>query len=190
MLQNLSFASRAPRRTGGSASLTSGERGPPSEAPLEVDAWTPTLHSFLEPSCSSSSGSPTPASGPGHRNQLGVNRGANARVQVAVSTDSMPMYDSLADQIKYFLLNGGDYHVAPNLGSDVLDRIDAFVARFLGSPRALPPHPGAVVRALLAHGLLDHTPRLLFVSPEASCGKTLPWRSLKHLVPRPDRQRT
>ena len=29
MLQNLSFASRAPRRTGGSASLTSGERGPP-----------------------------------------------------------------------------------------------------------------------------------------------------------------
>ena len=43
----------------------------------------------------------------------------------------MPMYDSLADQIKYFLLNGGDYHVAPNLGSDVLDPIDAFVARFL-----------------------------------------------------------
>ena len=33
----------------------------------------------------------------------------------------MPMYESLADQIKYFLLNGGDYDVAPNLGSDVLD---------------------------------------------------------------------
>jgi hypothetical protein len=37
----------------------------------------------------------------------------------------MPMYDSLADQIKYFLLNGGDYHVAPDIGSDVLDVIDA-----------------------------------------------------------------
>ena len=43
----------------------------------------------------------------------------------------MPMYDSLADQIKYFLLNGGDYHVAPDLGADVLDAVDAFGARFL-----------------------------------------------------------
>ena len=45
----------------------------------------------------------------------------------------MPMYDSLADQIKYFLLNGGDYHVAPDLGADyqalaaeVLEHLDGF----------------------------------------------------------------
>ena len=84
----------------------------------------------------------------------------------------MPMYDSLADQIKYFLLNGGDYHVAPNLGSDVLDRIDAFAARFLGYSRA---HRHTHVLWVAHCWLMDcweHTPRLLFVSPEPNCGKT------------------
>ena len=67
----------------------------------------------------------------------------------------MPMYDSLADQIKYFLLNGGDYHVAPDLGVDVLDAVDAFGARFLAYPELRPPRPGAVDGALLADGLLE-----------------------------------
>jgi hypothetical protein len=86
----------------------------------------------------------------------------------------MPMYDSLADQIKYFLLNGGDYHVAPNLGADVLDQADAFAARF----EVLPSEHARTAHVLwCAHTWFmdcwDHTPRLLFISPEASCGFAL-----------------
>ena len=86
----------------------------------------------------------------------------------------MPMYDSLADQIKYFLLNGGDYHVAPNLGSDVLDRIDAFVARFLGYPE----HYRHTQVLWIAHTWLmdvwEHTPRLLFVSRRQAAARPAP----------------
>ena len=99
----------------------------------------------------------------------------------------MPMYDSVADQIKYFLLNGGDYHVAPNLGSAVLDQVDTFAARF----RALPDEHARHAHTLwCAHcwfmDVWEHTPRLLFISPEASCGKTRALTVTKHLVPRPD----
>ena len=99
----------------------------------------------------------------------------------------MPMYDSLADQIKYFLLNGGDYHVAPNLGSDVLDRIDTFAARFLALPNEHARHTHVL---WCAHcwfmDCWEHTPRLLCTSPEAGCGKTRALTVTKHLVPRPD----
>ena len=99
----------------------------------------------------------------------------------------MPMYDSLADQIKYFLLNGGDYHVAPNLGSEVLDRIDTFAARFLAYPNEHARHTHVLwcVHCWLMD-CWEHTPRLLFVSPEAGCGKTRALTVTKHLVPRPD----
>jgi hypothetical protein len=104
-----------------------------------------------------------------------------------VSTDSMPMYDSLADQIKYFLLNGGDYHVAPDLGADVLDVVDDFVARFEVLSHDYYRHTQVL---WIAHTWLmdvwEHTPRLLFVSPEASCGKTRALTVTRHLVPRPD----
>jgi hypothetical protein len=99
----------------------------------------------------------------------------------------MPMSDSLADQIEYFLLNGGDYHVAPNLGSDVLDVIDTFAARFLA---LLNEHARHTLVLWCAHcwfmDCWEHTPRLLFISPEASCGKTRALTVIKHLVPRPD----
>ena len=82
------------------------------------------------------------------------------------------MSDSLADQLKYFLLNGGDYHMAPNLGSDVLDRIDTYVARFLALPNE---HARHTLVLWCAHCCFmdcwEHTPRLLFTSPEAGCGK-------------------
>ena len=32
----------------------------------------------------------------------------------------------------------------------------------------------------------EHTPRLLFISPEAGCGKTRAMTVTNHLVPRPD----
>ena len=96
----------------------------------------------------------------------------------------MPMYDSLADQIKYFLLNGGDYHVAPNLGSDVLDRIDAFVARFLGYPEHYRHTQVLWMAHCWAMDCWIRTPRLLFVSPEPNCGKTTALEIIQRFVPR------
>jgi hypothetical protein len=97
------------------------------------------------------------------------------------------MYESLADQIQYFLLNGGDYHVAPDLGADVLDYVDDFALRILALSHDYYRH---TLVLWAAHCWLtdcwEYTPRLLFVSPEASCGKTRALTVLKNLVPRPD----
>ena len=41
----------------------------------------------------------------------------------------MPMYDSLADHIKWLLLEGATYRDAPNLGADVLDCVDTLDAK-------------------------------------------------------------
>ena len=38
----------------------------------------------------------------------------------------MPMYDSLAREIEYLILAGAAYMDAPNLGSEVLDLVDAY----------------------------------------------------------------
>ena len=98
----------------------------------------------------------------------------------------MPMYDSLAREIEYLILAGATHVDAPDLGSDVLDIADAFAARFLSySEQARHAHV-----LWCAHTWLmdcwDHAPRLLFISPEAGCGKTRALTVTKHLVPRPD----
>jgi len=98
----------------------------------------------------------------------------------------MPMHDSLAREIEYLILAGAAYKDAPNLGSDVLDFVDAFAARFLSySEQARHIHV-----LWCAHTWFmdcwEHTPRLLFTSPEAGCGKTRALTVIKHLVPRPD----
>ena len=76
---------------------------------------------------------------------------------------------------------------APNLGSDVLDVIDAFAARFLALPNEHARHTHVL---WCAHCWLmdcwEHTPRLLFISPEAGCGKTRALTVTGQLVPRPD----
>ena len=99
----------------------------------------------------------------------------------------MPMYDSLADQIKYFLLNGASYDVAPDLGADVLDQVDAFLARFISYPDEHARHAHVL---WIAHCWLTdcfgHTPRLLFISPEPGCGKTHALTVTGCLVPRPE----
>ncbi len=103
-----------------------------------------------------------------------------------MNTDSIPIYNSLADEIKYLLLNRGDYHVVPNLGSDVLDQVEAFATRFSAFPDEHARHAHTL---WCAHSWLmdcwEHTPRLIFVSPEAGCGKTLALTVTEHLVPRP-----
>ncbi len=93
----------------------------------------------------------------------------------------------LADEIKWLLLEGASYWDAPNLGAAVLDLVLSFVLRFLSLPNE---HAYVAHTLWCAHSWLmpcwEHTPRLLFVSPEASCGKTRALMVTKHLVPRAD----
>jgi hypothetical protein len=93
----------------------------------------------------------------------------------------------LLGEIEYLLRQGATYDVAPNLGSDVLDRIDGFCRRFIVYPNE---HVGHAHTLWIAHCWLmdcwEHTPRLLFVSPEAGSGKTLALTVTGCLVPRPD----
>jgi hypothetical protein len=93
----------------------------------------------------------------------------------------------LLGEIEYLLRQGATYEVAPNLGADVLDRIEAFLARFIAYPGEHARHAHVL---WIAHTWLmdcwDHTPRLLFVSPEAGSGKTLALTVTGCLVPRPD----
>jgi hypothetical protein len=97
----------------------------------------------------------------------------------------MPMYDSLADQIKYFLLNGGDYHLAPNLGADVLDCADEFLARLLVHQADYYRHTHVLWMAHTSStDCWRYTPRLLFVSPEPGCGKSLALTITERLVAR------
>ncbi len=98
----------------------------------------------------------------------------------------MPMYDSLAREIEYLIKAGATYQDATDIGSDVLDVVDAFVGRFLSLPDE---HARHTITLWVAHCWLmdcwEHTPRLLFVSPEAGCGKTRALTVIGHLVPRP-----
>ncbi|MCX5044036.1 DUF3631 domain-containing protein [Aldersonia sp. NBC_00410] len=104
-----------------------------------------------------------------------------------MNADAMPVCDSLAREIEYLIRAGATHVDAPNIGSDVLDVIDAFVARFLALPSEQARH---TLVLWCAHTWLmdcwEHTPRLLFTSPEAGCGKTRALTVTKHLVPRPD----
>ena len=93
----------------------------------------------------------------------------------------------LLREIEYLIRAGATYIDAPTLGEEVLDRIDAFAARFLVYPSEHARHAHAL---WCAHAWLmdcwEHTPRLLFISPEAGCGKTRALTVTKHLVPRPN----
>ncbi|BCP12376.1 hypothetical protein MINTM020_44740 [Mycobacterium paraintracellulare] len=93
----------------------------------------------------------------------------------------------LADDVKWLLLEGGSYLDAPDLGASVLDLVQGFTSRFLSLPGE---HARTAHTLWCAHTWLmpcwEHTPRLLFVSPEAACGKTRSLIVTKHLVPRAD----
>ncbi|ORV86051.1 hypothetical protein AWC08_25140 [Mycobacterium gordonae] len=104
-----------------------------------------------------------------------------------VSTNSMPMYDNLADHIRWLLLEGATYQETPDLGAEVLDLVDSFAARFLALPNDYARH--SLVLWCTHCWLMDcweHTPRLLFTSPEAGSGKTRALMVTSQLVPRPD----
>ena len=61
---------------------------------------------------------------------------------------------------------------ATTLGEEVLDQIDAFLARFLGYPEHYRHTQVLWMAHCWAMDYWTRTPRLLFVSPEPNCGKT------------------
>jgi hypothetical protein len=91
---------------------------------------------------------------------------------------------SLAREIEYLIRAGATYIDAPTLGEEVLDRIDAFAARFIGYD----DHARHAHVLWMAHAWLmdcwNRTPRLLFVSPEPNCGKTTALEITQRFVPR------
>lgn len=89
--------------------------------------------------------------------------------------------------LEFLLKNGATYDIAADLGSDVLDRISAFLGRFIAYPNE---HAHRAHVLWIAHAWLmdvwNYTPRLLFISPEAGCGKTFALEVTSLLVPRAD----
>lgn len=111
---------------------------------------------------------------------------AYARVRVAVTTDSLPTHDGLAREIEYLILAGATHVEAPNIGSEVLDLIDAYAVRFLDFSHEYYRYMFVLWAAhTWFMDAWNHTPRLLFVSPEAGCGKTTAMDVVEQLVPRP-----
>jgi Protein of unknown function (DUF3631) len=89
--------------------------------------------------------------------------------------------------LEFWIKSGATHDLAPDLGADVLDGIDTFLARFLVLPNEHARHAHTL---WIAHTYLmdvwNYTPRLLFISPEAGSGKTFALELTSLLVPRPD----
>lgn len=96
------------------------------------------------------------------------------------------LYDSLGGDILRLILAGATHTDAPDIGCEVLDLVDAYVARFLTLSHEYFRH---TIVLWVAHTLFvdawNHTSRLLFLSPEAGCGKTTAMDVIEQLVPRP-----
>ena len=99
---------------------------------------------------------------------------------------STPLYESLARDLERLILAGATQQHAPDIGCEVLDLIDAFFARFLTLAQQ---HYRHTIVLWAAHTWFmdawNHTPRLLFISPEAGCGKTTAMDVIEQFVPRP-----
>lgn len=95
--------------------------------------------------------------------------------------------EPISTELEFLLKSGATYELAPNVGADVLDRIDTFLARFVAYPDEHARH--AHVLWIMHTWFMDcctATPRLLFLSPEAGSGKTRALTVTSHLVPHPD----
>lgn len=98
------------------------------------------------------------------------------------------MTDLLQREIGYLLRAGATYVDAPTLGEEVLDLIDACLGRFLGySEQDRHAHVLWIGHTWLMD-VWDHTPRLLFVSPEPNCGKTTALEITQCFVPRAEEE--
>jgi len=97
------------------------------------------------------------------------------------------MSEHLSQTLEYLIRSGATHELAPDVGADVLDRIDTFLGRFIAYPNVQARHAHVL---WIAHTLFmdawNYTPRLLFISPEAGCGKTFALQLTSLLVPRAD----
>jgi hypothetical protein len=93
----------------------------------------------------------------------------------------------LLRSVEGYLRAGATGDLFPDLGSDVLDAIEAFLSRFLVYPNVYARRAHVL---WIAHTwLMDcwyFTPRLLLISPEPNCGKGTAFRLTKLLVPHPE----
>jgi hypothetical protein len=87
-------------------------------------------------------------------------------------------------EIEFLVRSGATYDLGTDVGSDILDGIDAFLARFIVYPNE---HARHTVVLWIAHtwfmDVWRYTPRLLLLSPEPDCGKTESMKIAKLLVP-------
>ena len=90
----------------------------------------------------------------------------------------------LLREIESLIRAGHTYLDAPTIGEEVLDLIDAFLARFLGYSEE---YRHTQLLWMAQTWLTDYwprSPRLLFVSPEPNSGKTTALEIIQHFVPR------
>jgi Protein of unknown function (DUF3631) len=81
--------------------------------------------------------------------------------------------ESLTEHVEFLLKNGATYEMAPDLGGDVLDAVERFVARFIAFPNENAQHAHTLwVAHTYFMGCWGTTPRLLPLSPEPGSGKT------------------
>jgi hypothetical protein len=94
---------------------------------------------------------------------------------------------SMSAQLEWLIRSGAGHEMSPSIGADILDAIDAFLARFISYPNEHARHAHVLwIGHTWIMDVWDATPRLAFVSPEAGSGKTRGLTATYHLVPRPD----
>jgi Protein of unknown function (DUF3631) len=100
-------------------------------------------------------------------------------------TDDTHQRQTVLQELRYLDRQGAPHDMGANIGSDVLDVLEAFLVRFIVYPNK---HTRRAHVLWIVHCWLMNcwyfTPRLLFVSPLPDCGKGTAFRVTKTLVPR------
>ena len=89
----------------------------------------------------------------------------------------------LLREIESLIRAGPTYLDAPTIGEEVLDLIDAFLARFLGYFEEYRHTQLLWMAQTWLTYYWPRSPRLLFVSPEPNSGKTTALEIIQHFVP-------
>lgn len=101
-------------------------------------------------------------------------------------SSSLRPASDIAEHLEFLVNEGGGHDLAPDLGADILDLIEAHNSRFLVYPDEWCRHAHTL---WCAHCWLMScwyfTPRLLLLSPTPNCGKGTAFRLTKMLVPVP-----
>ena len=96
------------------------------------------------------------------------------------------MSSDLLREIQRLIRGGYGYLDAPTIGQEVLDLIDPWVGQFLAYEERHRHTQVLWIGHTWLTDCIEYTPRLLFISPEAGCGKTRAMTVTRNLVPRPN----